>query len=190
MPGAPGCAGLRPGGRMGTGRSYLARYRGGEHERGWGGLFFLGKAVRFGGIAEDAWGVAVETLSRVRANVETVQDRLDSIGYPFAHPERAHRPPAPDAAEAIARFEAGFGPLPLSLRAFFEVVGSVDWTQDRTRPLPEAISALGESDPLLIFPFGDLLAQLEWEKRPRRPPLRSRLFPRWFPAHPPVVDHL
>jgi hypothetical protein len=38
----------------------------------------------------------------------------------------AHVPPTPTAREDVARFEKEFGVLPLSLRAFYEVVGEVN----------------------------------------------------------------
>ena len=40
--------------------------------------------------------------------------------------ESAHVPPGPTAAREVAQFEKQFGALPLSLRAFYEVVGEVN----------------------------------------------------------------
>jgi hypothetical protein len=41
------------------------------------------------------------------------------------------RPPAPDTTEQIAALERQGGPLPLSLRAFYELVGSVNFVGTR-----------------------------------------------------------
>ncbi|MDR3634739.1 MAG: hypothetical protein P4L84_13125 [Isosphaeraceae bacterium] len=171
-----------------TPSTYLQRYLAGDCDRVWYELFLLGKEVHADGTFDDAWAVALETMRRVRANAETVHRRLCEIGYPFANPNRACPTPVDGVSEAIARFEAGVGRLPLSLRAFFEVVGTVDWTQDRTQPLPEAIFALGDLDPLLIVSFDDLLAQYLWERRPRRISPWSRLLPRWFAVPTRTVD--
>jgi hypothetical protein len=170
--------------------TYLDRYLAGDHERVWSELFLMGEEVRGPELFGDAWEVALETMRRVRANVETVQSRLAELGYPFLDPEGAHLPPRPGVAEEIARFEADFGRLPLSLRAFYEVVGSVNWIQDRRRRMTEAVYALGDLDPLLIESYDALVRAYEWERTPRS---RSR-FVRWYrslrPVPPMRIDRL
>jgi hypothetical protein len=65
----------------------------------------------------------------------------------------AHVPPAPTAPEDVARFEKEFGVLPLSLRAFYEVVGEVnlmgrhptlDPPDNRIAPDPLVVHGLDE----------------------------------------------
>jgi hypothetical protein len=60
--------------------------------------------------------------------------------------------------------ESKIGPIPLSLRAFYEVVGTVDFTQSRAQLVqyqrPERESApellyLGEYDPLVVGPLSE-----------------------------------
>ena len=52
------------------------------------------------------------------------RDRLFGQGYGTA--SRPHVPPGPNAPREVADFEKEFGTLPLSLRAFYEVVGEVN----------------------------------------------------------------
>lgn len=119
----------------GGGRSYATiaslstRYHAGEFVRVWGDLIALGAAVRSPRYREDAYAVALETMRRVRHNVEILHRRLLHLGYRFRYPQETIAPPAADAAAVLADIEGMIGDLPLSLRAFYEVVGAVDFTQ-------------------------------------------------------------
>jgi hypothetical protein len=145
--------------------SFLTRYRAGASTLVWSELLALGEQVREPAVVEDAYAVALETMQRVRQNVETVHHRLIQLGYQFWLPERALVPPPPTSADDLARVEALLGPLPLSLRAFYEVVGSVDFRQSPQQLIqwqrPERAGApelcvLGEEDPLVVKPLEHL----------------------------------
>jgi hypothetical protein len=145
--------------------SFLDRYASGEYERVWGDLVALGHEVRHAAYFGDAYAVAKETMRRVRRNVEVLVERLNRLGYEFARPEAAHIPPGAGTAERIVAMEESSGPLPLSLRAFYQVVGSVDFTQSRDQLVryhrPERAGAqdvqvLGEEDPLVVAPLTEL----------------------------------
>jgi hypothetical protein len=73
---------------------------------------------------------------------------------------RAHVPPEPQVRKQLARLEklAG-GPLPLSLRVFYEVVGSVDWIGRHPSIAPDKDSIC--PDPLVVFPLDDALEERE-----------------------------
>jgi hypothetical protein len=146
--------------------SFLDRYMSGECERVWGELVSLGHQARHAAYFGDAYAVAKETMRRVRRNVEILVERLNGLGYEFARPEAAYIPPDGAALERIVAIEESLGPLPLSLRAFYEVVGSVDFTQSRGqliqyhRPKRERagdIQVLGEEDPLVVAPLTELV---------------------------------
>jgi hypothetical protein len=62
---------------------------------------------------------------------------------------RPHVPPGPDAPHQIAEFEKRFGVLPLSLRAFYEVVGEVDLIGRHPR-IDTPDSAI-TTDPLVVY---------------------------------------
>jgi hypothetical protein len=139
---------------------YLERYVGGDYEAVWAELFTLGDAVHADAVWEDARAVAGETMRRVRANVETVVARLEALGYPFEDRVRAHIPPPPNISEHLDRVEEAVGArLPLSMRAFYELVGAVDLRRSGQRlvagfqrddEIRRELTALGSEDPLLV----------------------------------------
>lgn len=144
--------------------NFLQRYLRGDHEQVWADLRELGPSVRGDEVLDEARSVAVETMRRVRCNVEAVRRRLDDAGYRFQEPDRVHVPPPADAGEQLDRFEQRHGPLPLSLRAFYEVVGTVDfrqsweqlvnWYERQRRAVPtDPVEYLGEYDPLMVEPL-------------------------------------
>ncbi len=161
---------------------FLSRYLGGEHERVWAELVALGPRVREEPVASDARAVARETMRRAKENVGRIIARLGHIGYRFELTPRGddewrpnpqvHVPPPADIGARIAVFEAVAGPLPLALRAWYEVVGSVNlmgrhpaW-DERAYPDPLVVEGLEgwryeyeswlyyrEEDPEWIGPF-------------------------------------
>ena len=97
----------------------------------------------------DALAVARETMRRARHNIATLLPRLTEHGYRFGYAwiledalsdadERAWAeaqppvlsPPASDVTARIAELEVVAGVLPLSLRAFYEEVGGVNFVGD------------------------------------------------------------
>src|SRR5512142_1974934 len=115
--------------------SYLARYLNGEHEQTWAELQALGPAVRESPVYADARAVADETMQRVRRNCERLIERLRAMGYQFGvYPDGSEPPynpgacppPGEDTARDMRTLAAAIGPLPISLVAFWEQVGSVD----------------------------------------------------------------
>ena len=116
--------------------NYLERYRQGEHEQVWRDLQALGPAVRREPHYTQAREVAAETMRRVRRNCERLISRLGALGYVFdTFPDGSHRhypaepltPPSDAMRADCAEVEAEAGPLPLSLVAFWQEVGAVDW---------------------------------------------------------------
>jgi hypothetical protein len=112
----------------------LSRYLAGEYEAVWAELRALGAAVRDEPVAADAYAVARETMRRAKWNVERVMVRLLHIGYRFEFASHDtwipnpdfYTPPPADVERRIAEIEAVAGRLPLSLRAWYEVVGEID----------------------------------------------------------------
>jgi hypothetical protein len=139
------------------------RYLAGERETVWAELIALGESVREDPHAADALAVAYETMRRVEANVRTVIDRLNRIGYHFQTESRmrdgsetpAHLLPKPGAQKLVRRLEkAAGGPAPLSLRAFYEVVGAVDLNGHHPSLAPRGDEGGCEvvPDPLIVEP--------------------------------------
>jgi hypothetical protein len=124
--------------------SYLDRYQQGEFEQVWQELYALGASVHQKEIYPDAWAVAVETMRRVRHNIEILIPRLEELGYQFgyewleeerldidekwiAEQPALYAPPRPDVAQQIQHFEDLIGFLPLSVCAFYSEVGEVNF---------------------------------------------------------------
>jgi hypothetical protein len=137
-------------------KSLLERYCDGEYKEVWDELIALGPAVRQAPYAKPARLVAQETMRRVAANVDTVIRRLGSMGYRFRMPKGAHVPPGPQTDRFLKQLDDVAGPAPLSLAAFYEIVGSVDLTGYHERLMA---SSLGYflPDPLVVFPLEQTL---------------------------------
>lgn len=157
-----------------AGGALLDRYLGGEHEKVWQELEALGEDALSGPQAADALAVAEETMRRIEANVRTIADRLHKLGYRFVDPgaeggffglrkpkaHQPHVPPAPDASDKVAELEelAG-GSIPLSLRAFFTIVGEINFNGSHPRLAPADSSIT--PDPLMVYSVDDAIAMIE-----------------------------
>src|SRR5258707_69394 len=111
--------------------TYLERYLAGEHEQVWAELSARGPAIRAEPLFAEAQAVARETMTRPRANVALLVQRLTSLGYRFIGDALGPRPTpyAPPSGESLAALRAlehQCGPPPLSIETWYEVVGAVD----------------------------------------------------------------
>ena len=145
------------------------RYVAGEHAAVWSELMARGAAVRSEPLAADALAVSYETMSRVDRNVRTVVVRLGEIGYEFTTPDGSRRrmkdvhvPPDRRTASRIQRIEKASGPLPLSIRAFYQVVGSVDLIGRHSSLAPQ--SATVAPDPIVVIGVEEALSDVEDEE--------------------------
>jgi len=143
--------------------NYLDRYLNGEHEQVWLELQSLGPAVREEPVHAQARQVAAETMRRVRRNCERLLERLRASGYEFGvYPDgsRGYYTQGPlvrptDAMLAdYAALEEQAGPLPLSLIAFWQEVGSVDFV-GRHPSWPSGL------DPLVVYPPEAAISDLD-----------------------------
>ncbi len=148
--------------------SYLARYQSGEREQVWAELTALGQQVRQEHILPDALAVSYETMRRVKHNAEAIAARLKSIRYRFDYDPEDERsyafdapyyPPSPNAIEQVAELESLAGPLPLSLRAWYEIGGSINFLGSHDL-WPDAYT-----DPLVIYPVEVTLTEYsDWQE--------------------------
>lgn len=143
--------------------NYLERYHNGEHEQVWSDLQALGPAVRHEPHYSLACGVASETMRRVRRNCERIISRLSAAGYVFGlypdgsrgyYTEGSLVPPSDATRADCAQLEAQVGPLPLSLAAFWQEVGSIDLV-GMHRAWPKLL------DPLVVYPPEAALSDLD-----------------------------
>lgn len=133
--------------------TYLDRYLAGEHRPVWTELLALGDRVREEPLHAEASAIAAETMRRVRHNIALLIARLEEHGYRFyADPTEytADRwgpqtvpprlaTPQPETQVQLDAIERALGPLPISLRAFYEVVGAVNLVGEP--PLPDVEDA-------------------------------------------------
>src|SRR5690242_6120071 len=98
-------------------------------------------------------------MIRLKHNVALLAQRLTAIGY---SPTGAMLSP-PDE-QALAKLEKGFGPLPLALHAFYEIVGGVSFMGNVDGAAATA-SRLADADPLMVRPAAEALVDLQEHKR-------------------------
>lgn len=145
---------------------YLERYLAGEHEQVWNELQALGPTVREQTNYSEAWEVALETMRRVRRNCERLISKLGGMGYVFGtYPDGSRGyysegplvlPSAATRADS-AELEKRAGHIPLSLAAFWQEVGSVDFV-GMTSSWPRGL------DPLVVYPPAGAIYDLDnWE---------------------------
>jgi hypothetical protein len=120
--------------------SILDRYVSGECEQVWRELVALGEAVRQPDTLRDAQSVAGETMRRVKENIARLIPRLHSFGFAFAFQpdpskrltawwgdsEPVYELPRANTSTVMDEAERDVGPVPLSVRAWYEVVGAVN----------------------------------------------------------------
>ena len=142
--------------------NYLERYINGEYEHVWSELQGLGPAVRKEPHCSLAREVAAETMRRVARNCEMIVSRLRALGYVFGvYPDGSRGyytrgplvPPSGETCADCASLEEQVGPLPISLVAFWQEVGSVDLVGMRS-------SWPGLLDPLVVYPPEAALSDL------------------------------
>jgi len=166
---------------------YYERYLAGEHRQVWLELNALGVGVRADQYAADARAVAYTTMSRVAKNVVTIIERLREIGYefelesgnqdnviPFGSARRKLwtdtvarervaplMPPERRLGDMI-RLQQDAGTMPISLRTWFEIAGSV--TLLGKHPVLSPDDGTLRPGPLVIAPFSQVLRA--WDDSP------------------------
>src|SRR5262245_32984592 len=135
--------------------NYLERYRNGEYERVWCELQSLGHAVREEPHYSAARKVATETMRRVRRDCKLIVSRLRDLGYVFGvysdgstgyYTQGPLVLPSDVSRADIATLEDRIGPIPISLYAFWQEVGSVDLVGMRFS-WPEGLDPLVVDEP-------------------------------------------
>src|ERR1700682_5325663 len=140
--------------------SLLDRYVAGEHIAVWRELVAMGPRVQDDPVALE---VARETMRRVQHNVQLVIERLRSEGWRFSESDvyAIWAPPHQETADQITELERRLGGrIPLALRTFWSVVGTVSLMRIASGPEQD----LSLPDPLVIGPVDHALTELsEWE---------------------------
>jgi hypothetical protein len=113
-------------------------------------------------IREEAGRVANETMRRAAAAIEELARRLASFGYPL-RPQPVWDPQIEDRITQLA--EVAGGPVPISIAAFWRVVGGVDLApiEDADWPdwLPTDQGWQEKLDPLVVDPLREAWYSVE-----------------------------
>jgi len=154
--------------------SYLEQYRGASPfgDFVWSAVYSEGALEEGTALWEDAYAVAREAMERARQNIEVIVDFLRREHYIFfgMPPNEGRSPgepwllPGPETPEQLQRLHALAGPLPLSLRAWWEVVGTVSLQGVFEDEHGEGNDPTGwpqpMRDPLMVDPLGYVLQQV------------------------------
>ena len=141
--------------------TFLSRYQQSEYENVWNELLALGSRVRQEPVYSDAVAVARATMRRARHNLDLLIPRLRAIGYEFLadnpnttlYPETVFAPPNANVLARIAEQEKSVGALPISLCAWYEIVGEVNlmgthpgirYFEDEPLPDPLVVDAISD----------------------------------------------
>lgn len=108
-------------------QTYLERYRDGEQLSVWAELVGLGPAIRNEPVWTDALAVAREMMTRARHNIGLLVERLQTLNYRFSEPDQVWLHPTAQRLAGLETFEQRYGPFPLALRVWCEIVGSVNF---------------------------------------------------------------
>jgi hypothetical protein len=144
--------------------TFLERYQNDEHEQVWDELLSYGDMIRQEPVFSDAMAVAHETMRRVRHNIELLAQRLRRIDYKFRDPAKVFVPPPDDTPAKIAEIEQMAGLMPIALRAWYEVVGSVNFTGHHLNYL-DFFELAPLPDPLVVYSIDHALETCkDWHK--------------------------
>lgn len=159
--------------------SLLDRYTAGDHISVWQELVEMGPRVQDDPVALE---VAFETMRRVQHNLQLVIERLRSEGWRFSESDvyAIWAPPHQATTDQITELERRLhGPIPLALKAFWSVVGTVSLIRIASGPEHD----LSLPDPLVVGPVDHALSEFsEWESDEERSsePFRAPLAPDAF----------
>jgi hypothetical protein len=115
--------------------TFFDRYRNGEYQQVWEELLILGSKIREEPFYSDALAVVQETMLRARHNLEVLVNRLKTLNYSFAAPEKILSPLNKREIALIDEFEQKVGGFPLSVKIWFQFVGEVNFQGSTSTPL-------------------------------------------------------
>ena len=102
-------------------------------------------------------------IIRVGGQIATIAHRLPALGYQFGDPSAAFPGPESGTDEAIERIEREIGTLPLAIKLFWRLVGSVNFMGrhgERTQ-VEYPWDACDSPDPLVVYPPSAAIAELD-----------------------------
>lgn len=152
---------------------FIERYLGGEDGRSvYDDIYILGVKAFSNDYFDDVHSVLTETFNRVAFNLQVIYHELNNIDYVFkttftSNSDKPLVAPLPNSDKLIADLEnavTDFGKIPLSLKLFYKIVGTCNFTWDyESQP-----DLLWEgADPIQIDSLDDLVAYVstdDWKE--------------------------
>lgn len=134
--------------------NYLKRYQKGEYEQVWLELSALGSEIRQKSLYPEVLEGVEETILRVKINIDLLVNTLETLNYIFAYKgfNTVIQPIGQSGLEDLNIVEQQTRLLPLSLRVFFEKIGTVEFTG--SHPVLATDNAQDHSifsDPLVVW---------------------------------------
>jgi len=126
--------------------SYYSRYLAGGRVEVWNELMQLGGHIH-PLLQADAMDVCREIVNRTAFNLTLLHRRLIDVGYKFASPDESLVEATTQDTIALALVEQSLGQVPLILRAWYERLHSINFSQDESQLHGEAASS-GNPDPV------------------------------------------
>jgi hypothetical protein len=151
----------------------LSRYVTGDCQPVWRDLVLLGDAILRPPFRKPAGAVARETMRRVRRNLETIIGRLEAMYYRFDGVPMRRR--TPEEKKVLAGME-----LPLSLRAWYEEVGVVNFRGVHRKLCPPEVRAGRIAEPL----------EMKWPPQKVRPAAVADFRRQGDPSHRFFTEYL
>ncbi|MGD1913423.1 MAG: hypothetical protein ACFB2X_22050 [Rivularia sp. (in: cyanobacteria)] len=99
----------------------LERYKAGECEAVWQELKNRGETSELS-VKDEDLTVAGETMKRVKYNFNVIANNLIKLGFEFEESEKVLVPAKPNVSNFLDEFEQQWSILPLSVRAWYEVI--------------------------------------------------------------------
>jgi hypothetical protein len=137
---------------------YTELYLSGKTVETWDALGHLGDQVRQEPVYSDAWRVATLTMQRCLNALEQLRDWLLKHGFSF-NSDSPICPPVKNTSCLLDELEMRAGPLPLSLKAWWTIVGSIDF-RGQFSGWPQY------PDALVVYPItGTIGEYFDWKER-------------------------
>jgi hypothetical protein len=131
-------------------------------------------------------GMSLEArIVTVGEHVAKIARRLPALGYQFKRASAAFPGPEPGTEEAIARIEREIGALPLALKVFWRLVGSVDFTarHKASAAVEYPWGGCEYPDPIVVYPPSVAISELDEFLGDREERMRCN-FPYLVPVAP------
>lgn len=132
--------------------NWKARYLSGDFVNVWKDMQSAGDVASDPTLLAEAEAVSVETMNRVRTNFEELYVFLKRVGVEMPARSKVLGKPSANIATQLTKLQKVAGPISVSLRVFYEIVGWVDFTPQNipSGPVTTTAASLAQMPPIVI----------------------------------------